>query len=341
MEHRGSATTVQEPQPSAASDRTHANNCCYPVGTADLARWGHLFPLRESSYTQLKPGRFDIQGTLIKAGPVIAFQNVVRSASLSHQVPDPSYLAFILPLRWQGNYVIDGRAVSPTSLFLSAGPNGYVACGEARETVVLGVKRDLFIDTVAALQGVDREDVVPVGGALDLDAAEVGKLRRLLLRQIDWARNDCGEFLTEDASFSISDTMVVALAEAYLSVDPLPGRNRNGDLPAQAILNKAMDLMYASPDRRITIAELCRVAGVGATALNAAFHEICGEPPLKVVRLQRLMKVRNTLLHETPQRSAVKRVALSHGFTEAGRFAAEYQRLFGELPSDTLHRQVS
>jgi len=35
----------------------------------------------------------------------------------------------------------------------------------------------------------------------------------------------------------------------------------------------------------------------------------------------------------------VKEIAIEHGFVELGRFAGDYRRMFGELPSETLQRQ--
>jgi AraC-like DNA-binding protein len=39
--------------------------------------------------------------------------------------------------------------------------------------------------------------------------------------------------------------------------------------------------------------------------------------------------------------ATIKEIAIEHGFVELGRFAGEYRRLFGELPSQTLRRASS
>jgi AraC family ethanolamine operon transcriptional activator len=51
-------------------------------------------------------------------------------------------------------------------------------------------------------------------------------------------------------------------------------------------------------------------------------------------------RVRSDLLVAEPGATRVKRVAAQWGFTEMGRFAVEYKRLFGESPSETLVRKA-
>ena len=86
----------------------------------------------------------------------------------------------------------------------------------------------------------------------------------------------------------------------------------------------------------ISLADLCAAAGVGKNALYRSFHTVCGEPPLSYFRRRQLVHARSLLLGSRPERGAVKRVALDVGFTEFGRFAVEYRRLFGESPSATI-----
>ncbi len=61
-------------------------------------------------------------------------------------------------------------------------------------------------------------------------------------------------------------------------------------------------------------------------------------PPGRFLKLLRLNRVRRDLIRESCAERSVTSLAITHGFTELGRFAGEYRALFGELPSETLQR---
>jgi AraC-like DNA-binding protein len=82
---------------------------------------------------------------------------------------------------------------------------------------------------------------------------------------------------------------------------------------------------------------LARIAGVPPRTLEAHFAQFLGTTPLRWVRQARLARARRALL-ASDGRASVSQVALDCGFTQLGRFAAQYCRRFGELPSETLRR---
>lgn len=82
---------------------------------------------------------------------------------------------------------------------------------------------------------------------------------------------------------------------------------------------------------------LSRIAGVPPRTLETHFARFLGATPLGWVRQARLAHARQALL-ASDGRATVSGVALDAGFTQLGRFAAEYARRFGELPSETLRR---
>jgi len=93
----------------------------------------------------------------------------------------------------------------------------------------------------------------------------------------------------------------------------------------------------AHPGQVITLSELERISTLSRRQLQYAFLQRYGCTPMQWVHEQRLLRVHARLATATPG-DTVSSVALSCGFSSLGRFAGEYQRRFGELPSATLAR---
>jgi len=92
--------------------------------------------------------------------------------------------------------------------------------------------------------------------------------------------------------------------------------------------------------RPVHVSELCEHQGVHRRTLHRAFHEVMGMGPIQYLRKRRLNEIHRALLAARPS-STIATIARNHGFVELGRFAREYRRQFGELPSYTLRRSTS
>jgi AraC-like DNA-binding protein len=100
-------------------------------------------------------------------------------------------------------------------------------------------------------------------------------------------------------------------------------------------LAHALDWLAARPDEPVKLEALANVAGVRPRTLEAHLRLYLGTTPLGWVRRMRLQRARQQLLGATDEVS-ITRVAVANGFGQLGRFAAQYRRQFGELPSETL-----
>lgn len=114
--------------------------------------------------------------------------------------------------------------------------------------------------------------------------------------------------------------------------------NREVPDAAPRFVRLAEEYMEAHCEDPITIEELAAVTGVGVRTLQKGFRRHRGITPLQLLRYLRLDRVRNALRHADPREDTVSRIAMDHGFSQLGRFAAEYRRRFGESPSETFRR---
>jgi transcriptional regulator GlxA family with amidase domain len=73
-------------------------------------------------------------------------------------------------------------------------------------------------------------------------------------------------------------------------------------------------------------------------ALQEGFRRHVGMAPMAYLRTVRLRRAHTALKDANPAETTVQAVAVSLGLLHQGRFAAQYRAVFGEMPSETLHR---
>ena len=103
-------------------------------------------------------------------------------------------------------------------------------------------------------------------------------------------------------------------------------------------LARALGWLRTHLSEPIQLERLAQVGGVRPRTLESHFKMFLGTTPLGWVRRMRLARARQELIRLGP-RASVTDAALASGFSQLGRFAAQYRKAFGELPSATLQRE--
>ena len=138
---------------------------------------------------------------------------------------------------------------------------------------------------------------------------------------------------TPDSIQRLEREIVDAVVQAALTQGVMtkpPGTEARCDV-------EALKAWLASQAHRpVRIAELATRAGVSPRTVERAFLRT-GGTPLEYLRGVRLELARRMLVQPGPGLT-VAEAATAVGFTHLGRFATEYRRHFGELPSQTLVR---
>ena len=94
-----------------------------------------------------------------------------------------------------------------------------------------------------------------------------------------------------------------------------------------------------NPDQPLYIPEICKAIRVSGRTLRVCCQEHLGMGPKRYLLLRRLNLAQRTLRNAAPDATTVTEIATRYGFWQLGRFAVEYQSLFGESPSATLRRR--
>lgn len=84
----------------------------------------------------------------------------------------------------------------------------------------------------------------------------------------------------------------------------------------------------------IELETLSQISNMSIRSIYNAFSRVFSTTPKSYVKLVKLRRLRNDLLHGHCRN--VTEVALDYGFSHLGRFSSDYRKRFGELPSETM-----
>lgn len=101
------------------------------------------------------------------------------------------------------------------------------------------------------------------------------------------------------------------------------------------IATDAADIIESTMDGLHTVAGVAHQLDVSVRTLTTAFVARFGMSPRQYFQSMRLNKARQ-LLRQADKTKRVAEVAAECGYWDGSRFASRYQKLFGELPSETL-----
>lgn len=102
-------------------------------------------------------------------------------------------------------------------------------------------------------------------------------------------------------------------------------------------LKRSVELIGDRCHEPVSIAELQANSGVSSRTLLYAFQEEYGLSPKAYLQLYRLREAHRDLLRGGASGSTVSDIANRWGFWHMGQFAADYRKLFGVRPSDSLN----
>lgn len=123
-----------------------------------------------------------------------------------------------------------------------------------------------------------------------------------------------------------------------LDMAEVDGGLRDSQERRRRVVAQAQALVQARPEQAPDVAELCRQLHVSRRTLQYCFEEVLGLSPMQAVRALRLNGARRQLRAAAAQGQVVQDVASHWGFGHLSQFAADYRRLFGESPSETLRQ---
>ena len=331
---------VPDPTPAApaASHPPSARTPLFPAGlVVDVRTTSHEgLPAAAIGwcvqYAQLGTGRFRGSWVGVHTASVqVGIEGWSLGMLKRGQAPRGS-LTFLVPVGPAASVRLQGRPAEPGGVVVlfDGDELDHRSSGPAR-LVSISVERAALDGHVRGLLGRQLGELRLEGRLSGLRAD--GALLVRLVRDLA-ARAAANPRLLRDSDVAarlerkVIETLFARFETAGAPETPCRGR---------AVARKAEAWLRENLAEPPTIAALCQVVNVSERTLHAAFRENLGTTPKAYLKMLRLNSAHHDLLR-AGARTRVTDVALDWGFVHFGWFSQDYRRLFGETPSQTLHR---
>jgi AraC-like DNA-binding protein len=305
---------------------------------ADPDDWTTTFRGSEAELTITARGRFSAKLTWIRLHCLQMqrfFDNLPRILHVAH-VHRRATISFLAPQgspqRW------GGIELTPGDIMLhNLDQNHFQQTSGVASSGFMSLPVEDFVSAGATMVGCDLTP--PKDSSIFRPPPHaLAKLRRLHAVAGYLAEEAPKVIANPDAAYGLEQALIEAM------VGCLGNNEAREDSVAQRqhelIMRRFRRVVEENPDQPLYIPELCRAIGVSERTLRVCCQEQLGVGPKRYLLFRRLHLARRALRKGLPDTTTVTEIATRYGFWHFGRFAGEYQSLFGEPPSSTLHRKA-
>ena len=281
-----------------------------------------------------KPGRFCARLTTVSLPHVKLFSLRERLPRIAYVSTPSELVSFAFPTIVDFPQIWGGLEMGIGELmFYSAGESLHQRTSGTSQWSIVSVDPKFFATFSKALTG---SEITPpaIGEALRPLPSNAIKLRRLHAKACRLAETCPQAVMNREVARSIEQDIIHTLVNCLTAgaAHNKSARQRHFTL----IMTRLEDILVANGRRKVLIPKLCEAMGVSERTLRNCCLEVLGTSPSEYLRLRRLNLVHIALQHSDPVTAKICDIAESHGFTELGRFAGFYRKIFGETPSTTL-----
>jgi len=304
------------------------------LNTGDFDELAEAFLRWDLRIRQLGRGPFRGQLEFLQLGGIQVFRVAVNRKIHVEGWPPPGSFGCAPVLAANENATWRGRRLNAgqVRVLVPGQEADHVTPADHYQMVALAVDADLVRQGAPVLGGFDVEERLAGREAVTTSPAFCRALWSHLAGLLDLAEAR-PSLLAEPARLIEEECL-----RRFVGLLARPNDGRTGCQPSsrELLVRRTDDCMQTCLERPLSLFHLCRELGVSERMLHYAFQEVRGLSPMAYFKARRLNAVRQELKATAADTVAVHEIAQRWGFRHTGEFAADYQRLFGELPSQTL-----
>lgn len=293
-----------------------------------LQGWKH-------TYSQISAGALESSLMQFTSGRSHVFRERLGQRVVQHGEAPRDKICFAMPVGMPWVACIQGRQAGVGSIFfLRSGQEFMCHMPKGMDLLGLTFRRDLFEQALERTQRAAEINALLKQPVIKVPARRFAGCRRRLLAMFteSMLNGDLGETLERE--HELERAMLDELLE-LLSDPNCDRRQRPPTSTHSFIVEKCHHLAMSKTISAPTVIELCERLQVSRRTVQNSFRNVVETTPLNYLRSVRLNGVRRELMFTHASDLSVGDAAARWGFFHLSHFAADYQELFGELPSQT------
>lgn len=306
------------------------------VHAATVQQWNQ-------AYNQLSAGSAESSLMQMTTPGCHLFLEQINQRVVQHGVAPKGKMCFAIPINVPGSVRMQGREADDSSLFfLQGGEEFMFHMPRGMKLLSITFEQELFeriltqTGSSRALGQLLRQPVIRVS------PRRLARARQRLLAVFSEALVDDTLNATQASQHDSELEQVMFDELMHLMDDPSCDKaQRNPSSTHSFIVEKCHRMATAEKLSVPSVIELCERLHVSRRTVQNSFRKVAETTPLNYLRCVRLNGVRRTLMSTQAAHLSIGDAAAQWGFYHLSHFAAEYQLLFAELPSQTIRAAIA
>ena len=287
------------------------------------------------TYSQISSGQVRCTLSQFSTARAHVFRESIDQRVVQQGEAPRGHICFAVPLAVTGAARVQGREADEKCIFVLRGGDEFMFHMPMRmDMLSITFERDAFERAMTGAPwptGIDallRQPIVRVPGH------RLAQSRERLLSLFEEIVALPDQVHPPEVEQQIEQAILGELMR--LISDPACDRTqRNASSPHDFIVEKCHRMTVADASSAPSVVDLCKRLKVSRRTVQNSFQSVTETNPVNYIRSVRLNGVRRELMATGAAELSIGDAAAKWGFFHLSHFAAKYQELFGELPSQT------
>ena len=305
---------------------------------ADCDQLSELITSGEIEFIQLGAGPCQASMMRIDLDGFYMLLTDVPNRIAIHAASQKGVRVIHIPLRWTGSLHWNGRILDRSGVIVWGDACDYSRVGEDVRIVALLIDESLLRERIDTWVPSSHLLWDSLDGHMLADTPASRHFGQVAEWVVGLALQGSESLAVPAVRAQLSERLLLALANAVnaqedsAALGSLTARHRG------RIVRQMTDYLHARPNRPMELSDLCQLTGSSARSIAHACQAVLETSPIRYLKQLRLNQARILLREGNRDCTTVSECAHFAGFSHLGRFSADYRRMFGESPSQTLDR---